>query len=228
MHCDELIRVLRETFSDRRLSRGERSALKGVLADVTLSRADRTAVRAAAFEIAGDEIERTEARQAVAWLYDVVKSLDRVEDSHPEAAGSRVFFSPGDGCRDQIRAQLKGARRAIDICVFTITDDSLTEEIHAAARRGVDVRIVTDDDKAHDPGSDVGRLERAGVPVAYDRSGHMHHKFAIFDRTASISGSYNWTRSAARDNSENIVLTHDRSVVSSFEREFERLWARYA
>ncbi len=229
MSLNEMIDVLRATFDDRRLSRGERGALKSVLVDVQLSRSDRAQLRHHAFEIASEEFERSEARESADWLYEVVKALDDVDDSADGGrASSRALFSPGDACGDQIRTQLKSARSHIEVCVFTITDDTITREIIAAAKRGVAVRVVTDDDKAGDLGSDAARLERAGVPVAYDRTGHMHHKFAVFDRRVVINGSYNWTRSAARDNSENIVLTGDRDLVRYFGEEFERLWDRYS
>ena len=58
-----------------------------------------------------------------------------------------------------------------------------------------------------------GRLARSGIAVAFDSSPHhMHHKFAIFDLTRLLTGSYNWTRSAAESN----------------EEEFDILWGRYA
>jgi phosphatidylserine/phosphatidylglycerophosphate/cardiolipin synthase-like enzyme len=52
----------------------------------------------------------------------------------------------------------------------------------------------------------------------------MHHKFAIIDSRLVLTGSYNWTRSAAAYNHENILVTGNKQVVNSFEKEFSRLW----
>ncbi len=42
---------------------------------------------------------------------------------------------------------------------------------------GVAIRVLSDDDKSADEGSDVMRFERAGIPVRVDRTEHhMHHK----------------------------------------------------
>jgi len=46
----------------------------------------------------------------------------------------------------------------------------------------------------------------------------------VIDGKALITGSYNWTRSAARFNHENILLTKEGSVVKSFLKEFDQLW----
>ncbi len=87
------------------------------------------------------------------------------------------------------------------------------------------MRVITDDDKAADGGSDVRRLAQAGIAVRDDRSAaHMHHKFALVDGAALLTGSYNWTRSAARENEENFVITGDRRFVGAFARQFEKLW----
>ena len=73
--------------------------------------------------------------------------------------------------------------------------------------------------------SDIDELAAAGIPVAMDRSpAHMHHKFALFDGRILLNGSYNWTRSAAADNEENIVLSSDVSLLAGFSAQFERLW----
>ena len=46
----------------------------------------------------------------------------------------------------------------------------------------VQVRVISDDDKAMDAGSDIDRLER--IPRAsIAPEHHMHHKFAIFDKS---------------------------------------------
>jgi phosphatidylserine/phosphatidylglycerophosphate/cardiolipin synthase-like enzyme len=52
----------------------------------------------------------------------------------------------------------------------------------------------------------------------------MHHKFAIFDGALLLTGSYNWTRGAARDNEENFITTPDRRLIASFTAAFGRLW----
>jgi phosphatidylserine/phosphatidylglycerophosphate/cardiolipin synthase-like enzyme len=117
----------------------------------------------------------------------------------------------------------------MDICVFTIADDSLTEGILDAHQRGVAVRLISDDDKRHDSGSDIDRLRNAGIAVVLDDSeAHMHHKFAIFDGRWLLNGSFNWTRSASRINEENLVATNDPAQLRGFAEQFEALWTRFS
>ena len=52
----------------------------------------------------------------------------------------------------------------------------------------------------------------------------MHHKFFIVDKKLVLTGSYNWTRSAALYNQENVISTDDEFVVEKFLNEFEKLW----
>jgi phosphatidylserine/phosphatidylglycerophosphate/cardiolipin synthase-like enzyme len=142
---------------------------------------------------------------------------------------AETHFSPGDACRLRIAQLFDRAKRSADVCVFTITDDRISGPILAAHSRGVAVRIITDDEKAGDEGSDVGRFRNSGIPVLgrADLTGaHMHHKFALFDGELLVCGSYNWTRGAAADNNENIIVTNDSRLVGPFAREFERLWER--
>ena len=150
-------------------------------------------------------------------------------DVEPQASRSEACFSPGEACRGRIRSLFRHAQQSADVCVFTITDNQITEEIVAAHRRGVRVRIVTDDDKAFDLGSDVDVLERSGIAVRVDRSPHhMHHKFALFDDRTLLTGSYNWTVSAAGHNEENLIVTDDTALVRQFAEAFTALWERFA
>ena len=90
------------------------------------------------------------------------------------------------------------------------------------------VRVITDDDKAGDLGSDIDRLRDAGIELAVDDSdAHMHHKFGLFDGTRLVTGSFNWTRAASGENNENLLLTTEPTLVRAYAAEFERLWVRY-
>lgn len=140
-----------------------------------------------------------------------------------------AFFSPGDACLRQIVHRFGACRQSADVCVFTITDDRITRALLAAHRRGIALRVITDNDKAFDLGSDIEQISAAGVPVKVDRTAcHMHHKFAVFDGSILLNGSYNWTRSAAEVNAENITETADPQLTAAFQAEFEKLWEALA
>ena len=142
---------------------------------------------------------------------------------------AEALFEPRQDCAERLRSLISRSVASLEICVFTITDDSLTRAILDAHRRGLRVRIVTDDEKSLDRGSDIDRLRREGIAVRFDGSpDHMHHKFALFDRRLVVTGSYNWTRSASENNHENIVVSDDGRLLQAFGDEFDQLWADFA
>ncbi len=226
MDPTELQRHFAETLEDRRLSRAERRALKAVLEDLDPSAGERMELVGRAFDTLRETLPSSPDHDGLDWLEGLVKLLWPREVSAP----SEAHFAPGEDCARRLRQLLDEAGRSLEICVFTITDDSLTRSVLNAHQRGVAVRIITDDEKSWDRGSDIHQLAAAGVPVRLDASeeDHMHHKFAIFDRRRLVTGSYNWTRGAASGNQENLAITGDRRLVTAFGEEFERLWTQFA
>ncbi|MBL8848264.1 MAG: endonuclease [Planctomycetaceae bacterium] len=224
----EFRQVLLQTFADRRLSRNESQALAAALADVSDDAPLLGALRRTAFEVAGEILdEGTPPREIIDWLEGVTNSLAQPVARAASSRRSEACFSPGDDCVQRIRGLFQQARSSADVCVFTITDDRLSEVILDAHARGVAVRILTDNEKSLDVGSDITRFSNAGIATRIDATEyHMHHKFAIFDRRTLITGSYNWTRSAAEYNEENLLVTYDASPLAEFQEVFDRLWAR--
>jgi mitochondrial cardiolipin hydrolase len=220
----DIDRMLEQTFADRRLSRGERQALRGVLETAEPSEPYLQLFRARAFEFARSRLTGADAREVLDWLEQIVKIVQ--PGLGPQRA-ARAYFSPEDDCVEAIVGLLRSAARLIDICVFTITDDRIAEAILAAQRRNVAVRILTDGEKAGDLGSDIDRFRATGLAVRVDPSPyHMHHKFAVFDARTLLTGSYNWTRAADAYNKDNFLVTEDPRLVQAFSATFERLWAQ--
>lgn len=134
-------------------------------------------------------------------------------------------FSPGDDCLNHIIELINNAKTHLDICVFTISDDRISRALLRAKHFGVELKIITDNDKLLDTGSDIKSLSNEGIPVKVDNTpNHMHHKFMIVDREIILTGSYNWTRSAAMYNQENVLSTNDKILVNKFSEEFNKLW----
>lgn len=177
-------------------------------------------LRGKVFELANAKITPANYPFIMDWIKTATSALVPSTTSTTDA-----FFSPGDACRNTIIQRIEGAIKQLQICVFTISDDSITKSLLAAHRRKVMIKVITDNDKSLDQGSDIDQLARAGIAVKMDiTSNHMHHKFMIADMHTLITGSYNWTLSAARYNHENILLTREANVIKSFSSEFDKLW----
>ena len=224
---DPLLEAFLVTLEDEHVSRAERKALRALLEDEAPGPARRASLRAGLFDqlerrLGGDDARRLRALEAaVSLLYPA--------DGAATVRPSRVWFGPEDPMAESLCTLIGGCRERLDVAVFTITDDRVAEALASAHGRGIAVRILTDDDKASDRGSDVAELARAGIPVRFDQSHHhFHHKFAVFDDHSVLTGSYNWTRGAAEHNRENFLLTWDPAAVHSYAAAFERLWRELA
>lgn len=222
-----LDRTLREFVADRALRNDERFELRSLGAQATVEQL--RFMRNRAFDITREAVaaDATAAPDMLRWLEQVVRTLE--VSSVAAVATTSVCFSPGDACLRKLRELCRQARATLDACVFTIADDRLTEELLGAHARGVRVRIISDDDKRHDDGSDIERLRGAGLDVRLDRTRfHMHHKFAVFDGQIVANGSFNWTRTASTSNFENLVVSRDAYLCQVFAEHFEHLWTAFA
>jgi cardiolipin hydrolase len=239
MGTRELEALLHQTLNDPRIAPTTRASIERVFHQRAMDPDTITLFCAQAIVLARAALTDARMRDTFSW---VLTLADLARDAapapkqpakeppkeSPKEAG-HVAFSPGEDCLDAIRDEFARARRKVDVCVFTITDDRIRAAMLDARRRGVVIRVISDNDKALDEGSDIEPLRRAGIEVRVDQTeAHMHHKFALYDDARLLTGSYNWTRSAANYNQENLIVTADRSIVERFRTEFERLWGDFA
>lgn len=217
---EEIMAHLRSSIDDQFLSKVEKKTLKALLAEKLLSDDELRFLRARMYEMANEKITADNYRFILEWVKQVNSSLS--------SAGSELstaYFSPGETCRNAIIRQIHSATSDLNICVFTISDDLITSALLTSHKKGVRIQVLTDNDKSLDEGSDVDQIARAGIAVKMDTtSNHMHHKFMVADGRVLLTGSYNWTRSAARFNHENILVTREAGTIKSFTDEFVQLW----
>jgi len=215
--------ILKKTLEDKKFSRSEKKALSEIIEEHSPDERELQMLRKESFTIALSEISGIENRKIVEWLEDVSKLFLKKEDD----IITNVYFSPDQDCAQKIISSIKTARKSLDICVYTISDDRISKEIVDIYKKGVAVRIISDNDKSYDLGSDISYFHKSGLYVRIDdTTAHMHHKFAVIDKKTTITGSYNWTRSANNYNQENVLITDDRKVAAKYITEFERLWEK--
>lgn len=219
--------------------------LVGTLEDVKLSQAESLELREMLPKLVEDEISFLRnraflmAREQVSvggesalalviWLEKITKHIDNFRRTQASVINS-AHFSPGEDCRRKLLDLCVSARTSLDISVFTLSDDRLSRAIVDTHKRGVKVRLITDNDKSLDEGSDVEYLAAEGIEVRMDNTpNHMHHKFAVIDQRILVNGSFNWTRSATEYNQENILVTDEPGLVVAYLHEFESLWEEFA
>ncbi len=220
----ELIEKIDATLDDNILSTDEKDDLKTELYERHLSKTARIQLIDHVSKIALAKASRENFREVMNWLRKVTILLGNTES---EQLYNNAYFGPEDNIRDIIIRELNHCERSLKICVFTISDNPISDAIMDAHKRCVKVSIITDDGKVFDKGSDIKELSREGIEVKIDSyKSLMHHKFCVIDNYKVISGSYNWTRTAAEMNNENIILTDEVKIAKAFIVEFDKLWRK--
>lgn len=136
-----------------------------------------------------------------------------------------IFFTPGVACENNIIERINKSKK-IDIAVYSITNQDITNAIIAAHKRGADIRVITDRTQAKGKKSLIGTIKRARIPVLTNKKHKIeHNKFAVFDDIHIVSGSYNWTENASKYNSENCIFFNQPN--KEYSNRFEQLWNIY-
>jgi phosphatidylserine/phosphatidylglycerophosphate/cardiolipin synthase-like enzyme len=137
--------------------------------------------------------------------------------SLPTGAAIAVCFSPEEDCTAFAVDAIDRAETQILVNAYGLTTSSSTvEALIQARRRGVDVRIIADKTTPCERKSGVGPLAEAGVPIWIDRGVRIaHSKSMVIDGKVTLTGSMNWTGSAAH-NSENLNLVASPTVAAAY------------
>ncbi|MGH8321390.1 MAG: phospholipase D family protein [Gammaproteobacteria bacterium] len=125
-------------------------------------------------------------------------------------AQATVDFSPEGGGTQLILKALASARHSILVQAYSFSDRRILAALGQAKARGVDVVVILDKTDAesyerHKPVAAV--IASKGIPVWIDASVRIaHNKIMIIDGEDLITGSYNFTYSAAYNNAENLLF----------------------
>lgn len=112
----------------------------------------------------------------------------------------------------------------IDVAVAWITEPDIIKTLENLLSEKISVRIIAFDDKINNTDA-LKKLYYKGAEIKLSK-GLMHNKFCIIDSKTVISGSFNWTSNASR-NDENITINKDEiDLVKDYSQEFLNLWGK--
>ncbi|HOO97588.1 MAG TPA: phospholipase D family protein [Caldisericia bacterium] len=138
----------------------------------------------------------------------------------PAHWSSSEFYFDGDA-ESTVMELIREADYQILIEMFSFTHKEITAELERAKNRGVDVRVIVEDNEEN------SHLLDTNFEVRWDGSSRLfHRKLAIFDAKWIWIGSTNWTYSGMRKNAEVDMLLaspdHALDLVSKFEYDWRR------
>jgi phosphatidylserine/phosphatidylglycerophosphate/cardiolipin synthase-like enzyme len=134
------------------------------------------------------------------------------------------YFAPEDRAQVQILDEIEDAETSIDVMAFAFTALPIAEAMADRIDDGVKVRALFETRNAGSKYSRDDWLKDRGAEVYLDSNPNtMHHKVIVIDTDTVVTGSYNFSKSAERDNDENVLILHDSAVAQAFTTEFERL-----
>lgn len=130
-----------------------------------------------------------------------------------------------EGIQAQIIEEIKAARYLIWVCVAWITDKIILNELYRRQKEGLNIRIITIDDKINEETIEKCKkyFETVAVPPRGIFENLMHNKFCVIDLKTVIQGSYNWTNKAQYNN-EAITIDNSREIAEQFMNNFIKLW----
>jgi regulation of enolase protein 1 (concanavalin A-like superfamily) len=144
-------------------------------------------------------------------------------------------FPPTENFRTRSVNRYRTEPTAIDAIMYRITDRAHADEMIAAVKRGVVVRLITEPKQYRDPvrlwhAWNVDRMYMAGVKVRHrGHKGLSHEKLTILvGQHVTIFGSSNWTEASADSQYEHNLFTLGDGWFDYGRTHFDRKWNNLA
>jgi phosphatidylserine/phosphatidylglycerophosphate/cardiolipin synthase-like enzyme len=168
--------------------------------------------------------------------YGLIASADSRSCPQKNCAKDSEIIPISDrGYFPAVHEALQNAKSSIHIASFELKyyekypsslQNQIIEDLIAAKKRGVDVKIVLDEYADYDPTTNgYEYVKRSGVPIKYDSNKTTTHcKLIVIDGKIVILGSTNFSFYALEKNNEVNVILFSEKTAAYFERYFQRLW----
>lgn len=132
----------------------------------------------------------------------------------------QVCFTPNTDCTAKIVKAIKKAKKSILVQAYSFTSRPIIKALASAKYRGINVKILLDK-------SLIINRSRYYSPIPYFQDQNIwiridylpviaHNKVIIVDDNTVITGSFNFTRAAQKDNTENVLIIDDSKLAQKY------------
>ena len=163
-------------------------------------------------------------RVLAATLFSLAVSM---QASAVSSANVEVLYAPHDAPLDRVVILYQHAKHYIYVSVYGLTYPRAVQALVAAKKRGVDVRMLTDQERTQEVKQNTAlqTLRLAGIPIRVNQhEGLMHLKQVVIDDEINASGSMNHTTSGNFYNDERMDIITDHGISVKAREQFLSMW----
>lgn len=149
----------------------------------------------------------------------------------PVYHGELEVLAMPDAGRAPLMQAIDGARESIRLKIYLITDDAIVAALQEAAQRGVEVRVLIEEEPFG--GGETNALAAqelaAGGVQVLPRPGafvYSHEKSLVVDDRRAYIMTHNLTNSSFNRNREYLAIVEDPAIVAEVAQVFDADWQR--
>ena len=148
------------------------------------------------------------------------------EDNEEDAREISIIFAPEADEIAALKESIQAAQSSIRFMSFVFSLDELTVAmLNKLENPDFVLRGVFEERNSSASWSQLPAFVCAGAQTRLDGNRYiLHHKVIIIDDDTVITGSFNFSNSAAQNNDENIVIVRDQVIASLYLEEWRRVW----
>ena len=161
-------------------------------------------------------------------LLGVVAAPARAQSDNPDMTVEvlGVYFTPPANAVTAIIKAIDASEREVLVQAYGFTHNGIAQALVRAHQRGVLVRVLLDKKSASSNRYVISVLQHAQIDVRQDgKHAIAHNKVMVIDLNKVITGSFNFTNSAATRNAENFLILKSEDLAQQYRLQWKNHWA---
>ena len=137
-----------------------------------------------------------------------------------------VYFTPPAHAAAAIVNAIDASEHEVLVQAYGFTHNALAQALVRAHQRGVNVQVLLDKKSQASNRYVIAVLEEAEIAVRQDgKHAIAHNKVMVIDQDVVITGSFNFTNSAATRNAENFLVLRSADLAEQYRVQWHSHWA---
>jgi phosphatidylserine/phosphatidylglycerophosphate/cardiolipin synthase-like enzyme len=137
-----------------------------------------------------------------------------------------VYFTPATNAAGPIVKAIDASEREVLVQAYGFTHNAIAQALVRAHERGVKVRVLLDQKSQSSNRYVIDALADAHIELRQDgKHAIAHNKVMVIDQSIVITGSFNFTNSAASRNAENFLVLKSEDLAAQYRLQWKNHWA---